>query len=858
MRGLRLLGLAILIVLAGCGDDSSDSGDRDGGDGGGGDDGGDDGGGADSGPPDSMVGGPCSTPMRACGGPAVGACRPGLQYCVDGVWGPCVGEVLPTAAESCNNIDDDCDGVPAAGQMETGLGMVTCGVGACRNGVPACQNGRPNTMCTPGTPAASETCNDGIDNDCNGVIDDPAQCMCIFVAQGATANDANPGTSPTLPKRTISSAITAAMQPGNPKAVCVAAGVACVATPNSVDYMENVTMVSGVSVLGGYQPGAAAPWTRSLGRCVTRIVAPSGGADRAVFFDSSITAPTMLSGFTVVANDVASNQAILVSGATGAEISDNVITGGGGSTSIGVNIVASAGGSAANARLTHNVIIGGTGSAQAIGVRVASSVASIGQHCGLTGGGSGIDAQGRCTPFPCTFTGSMLTHYIRGRLAGNFGAGTASETYAIRLENAAGTSIDQNALCSSNGQGDAAAVRLSGAASQNIVLRGNNVLGNGGGNTTTVINNNGIGVWAEDCGGASPWLVNNFMLSGESRTPRSAANPNAGHGEGVRAMGNCHVRVDSNRLIIGGEESGNNDAIAVNCAQNARGVPSRCTILGNESILGSQAGFPPTSTGVKCDAGACLRIENNRRISGNQGTATFGVVLSGAATVVNNNGIDAGCTRTRGIGLLSVDAPARVQNNIISGSQPCTGGAAMISEAVVVQASPGSNELDLHSNTLHGQGTPNGATCLSRGLVLERNPAGAPPTGPRGVYRNNIIHAGGCTMSVGVNETDSSTDPRVFENNDIWPAGTLYRDENATVLTTATAVNTLVDPTAMSNLSADPLWRAPAAMPPDYGLMATSMCRNTGTATAAPSTDYGAQTRPAEAMFDIGAEEFIP
>ncbi|MFT3769537.1 MAG: MopE-related protein [Minicystis sp.] len=98
----------------------------------------------------------------AAGTQGVGACKAGTQTCVNGQWGACVGQVLPTA-ETCDGVDNNCNG-----QVDDGLGTISCGVGQCGRTVAACVNGHAGT-CTPGAPQA-ETC-DGLDNDCDGVVD---------------------------------------------------------------------------------------------------------------------------------------------------------------------------------------------------------------------------------------------------------------------------------------------------------------------------------------------------------------------------------------------------------------------------------------------------------------------------------------------------------------------------------------------------------------------------------------------------------------------------------------------------------------------------------------------------------------
>jgi hypothetical protein len=71
--------------------------------------------------------------------------------------------IHPGAAETCNQVDDDCNGAV------DDMGSLSCGVGACARSTPACIAGSPQT-CIPGSPSA-ETCN-LIDDDCNGVVDD--------------------------------------------------------------------------------------------------------------------------------------------------------------------------------------------------------------------------------------------------------------------------------------------------------------------------------------------------------------------------------------------------------------------------------------------------------------------------------------------------------------------------------------------------------------------------------------------------------------------------------------------------------------------------------------------------------------
>ncbi|MBX7113246.1 MAG: hypothetical protein K1X64_02845 [Myxococcaceae bacterium] len=87
----------------------------------------------------------------------------GMRTC-DGVMGYGACDAKTPTGETCNGIDDDCDGTVDEDQP-----MTSCGVGACQRTVSACMSGSV-MACTPGTPVA-EICN-SIDDDCDGRTDE--------------------------------------------------------------------------------------------------------------------------------------------------------------------------------------------------------------------------------------------------------------------------------------------------------------------------------------------------------------------------------------------------------------------------------------------------------------------------------------------------------------------------------------------------------------------------------------------------------------------------------------------------------------------------------------------------------------
>jgi len=110
---------------------------------------------------------------RACG-TDVGACTAGTQTCSGGAWGPCSGASPGT--ETCNGVDDDCDG-------STDESLSRACSTACGSGTETCSGGgyRGCTAPLPGT----ETCN-GIDDDCDGSTDEGLSRGCSTACGSGT------------------------------------------------------------------------------------------------------------------------------------------------------------------------------------------------------------------------------------------------------------------------------------------------------------------------------------------------------------------------------------------------------------------------------------------------------------------------------------------------------------------------------------------------------------------------------------------------------------------------------------------------------------------------------------------------
>jgi len=143
----------------------------------------------------------------------VGICKAGQRTCTASGWSACAGEQTP-AAEACTNpgaspTDENCNG-----QTDEGCGVCvngatrscysgpagTAGKGICKAGTETCAgNAWPGSCVAEITPAAGEPC-DGVDNDCDGVVDDGAVCATGYKCEVGVCVPAVCGTEQPCPE----------------------------------------------------------------------------------------------------------------------------------------------------------------------------------------------------------------------------------------------------------------------------------------------------------------------------------------------------------------------------------------------------------------------------------------------------------------------------------------------------------------------------------------------------------------------------------------------------------------------------------------------------------------------------------
>jgi hypothetical protein len=95
----------------------------------------------------------------------VGPCKGGEQTCTAaGQWGSCVGEVVPVAENCGDGIDNNCNGAMDENEDRDGDGFNTCAGDCCDS--TECSN--PELV----NPNAFDAAGNNVDDDCNGTVDD--------------------------------------------------------------------------------------------------------------------------------------------------------------------------------------------------------------------------------------------------------------------------------------------------------------------------------------------------------------------------------------------------------------------------------------------------------------------------------------------------------------------------------------------------------------------------------------------------------------------------------------------------------------------------------------------------------------
>src|SRR5262249_7012324 len=126
-------------------------------------------------------GGACTVPGK------LGPCANSTAVCSGGAL-TCPQTVF-ASTEICNNVDDDCDGTVDDGNPGGGTSCVTGLPGVCAAGTTTCSGG--SLTCDPNQSASPETCN-GLDDDCDGQTDeDHVCCGNGRLDPGETCDDGN-------------------------------------------------------------------------------------------------------------------------------------------------------------------------------------------------------------------------------------------------------------------------------------------------------------------------------------------------------------------------------------------------------------------------------------------------------------------------------------------------------------------------------------------------------------------------------------------------------------------------------------------------------------------------------------------
>lgn len=458
---------------------------------------------------------------------------PGLDSSMDEVDAPASDTAVdvamgdaPVDRRTTGEVALDAGPVCVNGTQETCASPGNPLLGACRAGVRACSGGAWGP-CSEVLPAASESCN-GVDDNCNGMIDEGCAASCIVVCgKCASSGDATADGSVAHPFATIEAALSSAGQNdgGTQRRICVVGGTTC---KESTLYPMSgpLKMTDGLIIQGAY-----AITETGLEYCGVPTVRPrttlAFAASEGVIFDQAVAAGAELSSMVIEINPpsgtespAATGTAVAIKGGKNVTLSRVFVTEGFAATNTyGVAIT-----SGGQATITESSISSGQGRAAAVGVLVDGGTLNMRDNCDkivdgrcasyCDDGGAMLGAHGHSWPSSAEAAAQSSAVFVTGSssasLVGNMFCGGTSNLAdgqsvatvgTVRCEGAGCTTVSNNIIAGGTGP-TAVGVALVGSSPR---VDSNLIEGGCGDSAST-------GVWLES---SSSRLQNNVIFGGQ-------------------------------------------------------------------------------------------------------------------------------------------------------------------------------------------------------------------------------------------------------------------------------------------------------------------------------------------------------